>query len=153
LLWLLAALLLMFSYACANPVATQPSGGQAEPTALPTQEPGDGITQATPEAAQPAILEARRLTLEWPPRLRTGDSDLVRLTLEVDELGGITPTAEFEDHETVGETVYIPDVYDTHNVLAEARLDLAGMSVARGGHQPAAAAGPGGDVLLERQLG
>ena len=129
LLWLLAALLLLLSPACSRPPGVAPTArptNAAAPTALPTQQVSG---QATPETAQPAILEARRLTLEWPPRLRTGDSDLVRLTLEVDELGGITPTAELEGHETVGETVYIPDVYATHNVVAEARLDLAGMEV------------------------
>ena len=129
LLWLLAALLLLLSPACSRPPGVAPTArptNAAAPTALPTQQVSG---QATPETAQPAILEARRLTLEWPPRLRTGDSDVVRLTLEVDELGGITPTAELEGHETVGETVYIPDVYATHNVLAEARLDLAGMEV------------------------
>jgi hypothetical protein len=28
--------------------------------------------------------------------MRAGDSDIVRLTLEVDDLGNITPTAEIE---------------------------------------------------------
>ena len=89
----------------------------ALPTVLPTALP----------AAQPAILEARTLTLEWPPVMRAGDADVVRLTLEVDERDNITPTAEYEGHVTTGQTVYIPNVYATHNVVAEARLDLAGV--------------------------
>jgi hypothetical protein len=69
------------------------------------------------------------MTLEWPPTIRVGDSDVIRLTLEVDELGNVTPTAQIEGHETRGETVFIPNLYDTHNVMAEARLDLAGVQV------------------------
>ncbi|MFH1907855.1 MAG: hypothetical protein ABIL11_10830 [Chloroflexota bacterium] len=78
---------------------------------------------------QPAIQESRRLTLEWPPVIRAGDADTVRLTLEVDDRGNLTPTAEIEGHITRGQTVFIPNVYDTHNVVAEARLDLAGLQV------------------------
>src|SRR5258708_9493710 len=45
-------------------------------------------------APQPAMPESRRLTLEYPPNIRVGDSDVIRLTLEVDTLGNVTPTAE-----------------------------------------------------------
>ena len=75
----------------------------------------------------PAIQESRLLALEWPARLRVGDSDTIRLTLEVDETGAITPTAMIEGHETRGEQVKIPNLYDTHNVMVEARLDIAGL--------------------------
>ncbi len=62
--------------------------------------------------------------------MRAGvESDVVRLTLEVDDLGNITPTAQIEGNVVVGETIEIPDLYETHNVTAEARLDLAGMQV------------------------
>ena len=74
----------------------------------------------------PAIPESRRLTLEYPSKIRTGDSDVIRLTLEVDTLGNITPTAEIQGNLVAGQTVQIPNLYDTHNVIAEARLDLAG---------------------------
>jgi hypothetical protein len=47
----------------------------------------------------------------------------------VDDLGNITPTAQIEGNVVVGETIAIPDLYETHNVTAEARLDLAGMFV------------------------
>lgn len=69
------------------------------------------------------------MSLEFPPRIRSGDSDIIRLTLEVDDLGGVTPTAEFEGNKVTGETVDIPNLYETHNVTAEARLDMAGMEV------------------------
>ncbi len=53
----------------------------------------------------------------------------MRLTLEVDTLGNLTPTAEMQGHKVTGQTVAIPNLYDTHNVIAEARLDLAGVEV------------------------
>ncbi len=127
--WFLAACLLLFGASCAVPAATPVNPDRPTTEATQVQSGIEGAATATPAVGSPAILEARRLTLEWPPSLRAGDADLVRLTLEVDDLGGITPTAELEGHETVGETVYIPDVYATHSVFAEARLDLAGMEV------------------------
>jgi hypothetical protein len=72
------------------------------------------------------------LTLEYPPQIRTGDSDVIRLTLEVDTLGNLTPTAEIQGNLVEGQTVQIPNLYDTHNVIAEARLDLAGPQVRPG---------------------
>jgi hypothetical protein len=101
-------------------VTVQPSGGDqatAEP-ALPT--------------APPAIPESRRVTLEYPPHIREGDSDVVRLTLEVDNLGNVTPTAETQGNTIKGHTVQVPNLYATHTVIAEARLDLAGVDVTPG---------------------
>lgn len=57
---------------------------------------------------QPSIQETRRLVLEWPPVIRAGDADTVRLTLEMDENGNLTPTAEIEGHVTSGQTVTTP---------------------------------------------
>ena len=79
--------------------------------------------------ALPAIPERRRLTLEFPPQIRAGDSDLVRLTLEVDELGNLTPTAEIGGNIVGGEVIEIPNLYESHHLIAEARFDLAGMEV------------------------
>lgn len=83
---------------------------------------------ATVELA-PAVPEARRLTLEYPSAIRAGDADVVRLTLEVDDLGNLTPTVSVAGNTTQGQVLLIPDVYETHNVVAEARLDLAGVDV------------------------
>ena len=82
-----------------------------------------------PPTSQPAIPEQRRITLEFPPQIRAGDSDVVRLTLEVDDLGNLTPTAEVAGNVVTGEVVEIPNLYETHNVIAEARFDIAGMQV------------------------
>ena len=121
-------------------VFSTPSGGGGEPTqaaaltSLPVMiEPTQTAvaTALAPGAPQPApaIPESRRLTLEYPPRIRSGDSDIVRLTLEVDTLGNITPTAETPGNVVTGQTVQVPNLYDTHSVIAEARLDLAGVDV------------------------
>lgn len=99
---------------------------QAEPTApLPSVIP-TSISVSTPPAALP---ERRRLTLEFPPQMRAGDSERVRLTLEVDDLGNITPTAEMGGSVVSGETIEIPNLYETHHVIAEARFDVAGLEV------------------------
>ena len=106
----------------------------------PPEEPADAepteslsltaVLPETPEVtAQPAIPERRRLTLEFPPQIRAGDSDLVRLTLEVDDLGNLTPTAQIGGNVVTGEIVEIPNLYETHQVIAESRFDLAGVEV------------------------
>lgn len=102
----------------------EPAPAEDEPSVispLPTQLPV--VT------AVPAIPERRRLTLEFPPRMRTGDSDVVRLTLEVDDLGNVTPTALVEGNEVTGELIEIPNLYETHNVIAEAKFEIAGLQI------------------------
>ncbi|HEX9028643.1 MAG TPA: hypothetical protein VF823_05665 [Anaerolineales bacterium] len=125
-----------------KPIGTNPA--PAQPTAAPAgaSVPGTVTAQAQPTSsvelplstpfqptAAPEILENRRLTLEWPATIRAGDGDVVRLTLEVDANGNLVPTAEIAGHETQSKTVQIPNLFDTHHVLAEARLDLAGVEV------------------------
>ncbi len=88
---------------------------ESQPTSAPT--------------AAPEVPEARRLTLEYPPYIRVGDSDIIRLTLEVDTLGNITPTAESQGNIVQGKIVQIPNVFDMHDVFAEARLDIAGLKI------------------------
>ena len=105
-----------------------PEPGDVEPTALPSLT-AVATSEGFPDVAQPAIPERRRLTVEFPPQIRAGDSDLVRLTLEVDELGNLTPTAEGGGNVVTGETIEIPNLYESHHVIAEARFDLAGMEV------------------------
>lgn len=95
-------------------------------TPIPTLAP-------SPASPRPAIPESRRLTLEFPPLMRVGDSTRIRMQLEVDEMGNLTPTAVVEGNVVVGETVTIPNLYDTHRVFVEARLDLAGMEVSPAG--------------------
>lgn len=106
------------------PSAPEPTQAAVEPVAMPT--PTQSVLPVPANTASPAIQESRRLTLEYPPEIRLGDTDVVRLTLEVDDLGNITPTAQIEGNLVTGNTVEIPNLYDTHNVTAEARFDMAG---------------------------
>ena len=129
-------ILTLVLYGCASaPAATAPTMAPeapapattevVEPTAtqLPTPTTSAPIfTQAviapTFQATQiamsaaPSIPETRRLTLEFPSKMRAGvEGDVVRLTLEVDNLGNITPTAEIAGNKVVGKTIEIPDLY------------------------------------------
>jgi hypothetical protein len=124
--------------ALAPPPLYQPVSGAGEPEAtqpvpaypiVPPPTP-TGVTYAPVFTPLPAINESRRLTLEYPPRIRVGDSEIVRLTLEVDDLGKLTPTAQFEGSVVTGQVIEIPNVYESHHVIAEARIDMAGMLIA-----------------------
>jgi hypothetical protein len=103
---------------------------QQSPATSPTQPIlATPSANESPSTAVPAIPERRRLTLEFPSQIRTGDSDVIRLTLEVDDLGNITPTAQIGGNVVTGDVVEIPNLYETHNVIAEAKFDVAGMQV------------------------
>lgn len=101
----------------------------AVPTAaiLVTKTPiATRIPLPTPTAL---ALERRMMVVESPGKIRAGDADVLRLSLIMDESGRITPTAEVGGHAVSGEPVEIPNLYDTYNVVAEARLDMAGLEV------------------------
>jgi hypothetical protein len=53
----------------------------------------------------------------------------VRLILQVDEAGSLTPTAVVNGNVTQGEVIEIPNLYETHHVIVEARFDVAGLQV------------------------
>jgi len=67
------------------PAATLPPEVTATQPSAPTPIP----TQAAPTAT--AVLESRVVELEWPPQMRLGDSDVVRLAL-LPSLDGYTVT-------------------------------------------------------------
>ena len=118
-----------------------PSDEPATPGIIPTFVPAVTVTPngAGSVDARPAVPEARRLTLEYPLEIKAGaGSDVIRLTLEVDSLGNITPTANVEGNVVEGEVVVFPNLYDTHNVTAEAQFDIAGLEVKPAGitYQP-----------------
>jgi hypothetical protein len=110
----------------AAPAPEEPVVAPQQTSSAPTQL---APTQPVPATYVPAIPERRRLTLEFPQQIRIGDSDRVRLTLEVDDAGNIIPTAEVEGNVVTGEVVEIPNLYETHNVIAEAKFDIAGLQV------------------------
>jgi hypothetical protein len=116
--------------ACGRPsnsaAIPQPAATQELPIVSPTSQ----SQEIVPASMPPAIPETRRLTLEFPPKMRAGvESNIVRLTLEVDDLGNLTPTAQVNGNVIQGQTIQIPNLYETHKVTAEAQLDLAGMQV------------------------
>jgi hypothetical protein len=125
----------VFMLACGGLAGSAPpdtSAGEPPPAAEATAPmPSDELpTSVAPEpAAQPALPERRRLTLEYPPEIRAGDSDVVRLMLEVDDLGNLMPTAEIAGNAITGEVIEVPNLYETHHVVAEARFDIAGIEV------------------------
>ncbi len=120
------ALLLSLQLACGlgSSAPQRPAAALATRIAVPTE--------AQSLQLPPAVPETRLLVLEYPAAIRAGDSDVVRLTLELDESGNLTPTAEIQGNIIQGAVISIPNVYETHNVLAEARLDMAGVDVRPG---------------------
>lgn len=145
LLVLVACGFIMVSQACAPgaPLATEapapeePAPVEPPETIIPTQtssslaspSPPSGVTPLPTvlPTQPPTIPEDRLLVLEWPPKIRVGDAEIVRLTLEMDTQGNLTPTAYVEGSQVRSEPVQIPNLYDTHDVIAQARLDLAGV--------------------------
>lgn len=91
--------------------------------ALQTPAPG-----ATP---QPALLERRFLILDWPKTIREKDSELIILTIAMEDEGQVTATVSSPTGPVGGTPVDIPDIYDTHTILAVARLDMAGVEAYR----------------------
>ncbi len=61
-----------------------------------------------------AIHESRRLILEFPPKMFVGEGGVITMKLV---------------NIPMGEMMQFPDLYETHNVTAEAELDLAGFIV------------------------
>ena len=97
-----------------------PTAGSSVPEAKPTPEP-------RPEKA--VLYEQRLISLEWPQKIRVGESDRIQLTLEVDEQGIITPTVSSEGNEIIAEPVQIPDLYEDYYINAEARFDIVGVDI------------------------
>ncbi len=144
-LLVLAVVPVLFGCTAATTLPTEPTSPAEAETVAATITPAVAPEGVLPESQNiqpdvpdirvfpPAIHEKRFLTLEWPPVMRAGDSDVVRLTLEVDDQGNLTPTAEIEGHETRGQTVLIPNLYDTHSVFAEAQLEISGLEISPAG--------------------
>jgi len=94
--------------------------------------PGPPFQPPAPDATpQPALLERRFLLLDWPKTIREKDSELLMLTIAMDEEGQATPTVEAIGGPKNGTPVDIPNIYDTHTILAIARLDMAGVEAYR----------------------
>jgi hypothetical protein len=64
--------------------------------------------------------------------MREKDSDLIMLSIRMDEDGRVVPTLATAETTDDGTPVDIPDLYETHNMVAVARLEMAGMEADRG---------------------
>jgi hypothetical protein len=139
-------------------VEEPPTEGEAQPTSPPapsepeigdeTQQPSllpppTSAPQATPlpplataplQPTPTAIIEERMVEVEWPPTMRLGDSDVVRLAL-VPTLEGYVVKAEYPEHQVITQTVTVerPGGYELYAV---ARLDGVGFEIAPNGEQP-----------------
>ncbi|MEP7359411.1 MAG: hypothetical protein ABI847_19325 [Anaerolineales bacterium] len=114
-----------------NQVATAAPQATQAATQLPLPTTTSPASTAAPSAT-PAV-EERIVEVEWPPQMRLGDSDLVRLSL-LPSVDGFVITTEFENHQTVTHTVDVQPLagYDLAGV---ARLDAVGFSQSPTGDQ------------------
>lgn len=123
-------------------------GGGASPQAAPGMTPALTATQAPAQTLAPTVSgplptlaptlmprlpESRAVEIDYPLTLRVGDSDVIRLALVTAEDGYVTSTAESGGHVSTGEPVQIPNLYNTHTVVAIARLDSVGLKTDRPG--------------------
>jgi hypothetical protein len=120
------------------PAVTQPSlpavATQAAPPASPTQALPTPTAQATRPALTPTPgVEGRLVEMEWPGRLRLGDSDVVRLAL-VPGQNGYDVQAEFPDHSLATQTVPVerPNGYQLY---AAGILDGVAFDISPAGEQ------------------
>jgi hypothetical protein len=79
------------------------------------------------------VVEARTVELEWPARLRLGDSDVVRLAL-LPTTDGYQLSADFPEHETESQPVEVQRIAG-YDLWAVASLDAVGFSVSPEGEQ------------------
>lgn len=117
------------------PEPTRPDAGAVRteaPTLIPptATAPGQPPTQS---ASPTAAAEARVVEVEWPPRLRLGDSDSVRLSL-IPSAGGYTVTTEFPDNQVITQTVAVPRP-GGYELFGLARLEGVGFDLAPAAEQ------------------
>lgn len=108
-----------------KPAAEEPA---AEPEAATARPPAQ-----TPAATATPAAEDRLVELEWPSRLRMGESDVIRLAL-VPVRDGYEARAEFPEHDLQTQPVPVPRP-DGYELYAVARLDGVGFEIAPSGDQ------------------
>jgi hypothetical protein len=106
--------------------------------ALPTSTPAPTLTPSilyspTPSTLETPFIEKRIVEIEWPPRIRLGESDVIRLSL-IPSLDGYTITTEYPEHQTITQTVNLtrPGGYE---LFAIARMDGVGFNYSPHGDQ------------------
>lgn len=142
--------LLIFAAGCATatrigPVPTS-AANTSQPVlpataAVPTTEASTALPRATSTsyptsystATAPEVREERILEVEWPPQMRLGDSDTLRLSL-LPSQEGYTVTTEFEEH-TAQESAVTVARLAGYSLWASARVDAAGFLLSPEGAQ------------------
>ena len=99
---------------------------------LPVQPTSTAISPFEPPTPT-TFAEIYLTEVEWPPRLRLGDSDVVRLSL-IPSAEGYTIKTEFPEHQAVTQTMQVtrPGGYD---LFAAARLEGVGFEITPGGEK------------------
>lgn len=121
------------------PIATTAPSGTNAAGAADTQGPPPTPTAAvnpTSPATAPAptdSAEARLVELEWPTRMRLGDSEGVRLAL-IPSAGGYTATVEFPDNTVITQAITISQI-GGYTLYGVARLDGVGFQIAPAAEQ------------------
>ena len=108
----------------------------AYPTPQPTKEEPPSSTPlpaATLEPTAVEVREERMLELEWPPRMRLGESDTLRLSLLPSQEGYVL-SAEFAEHASENSAVTVAQIAG-YALTASARIDASGFDLSPGGDQ------------------
>ncbi len=154
--WLITAaiLVIVILAACGGAATTSVPAPTSAPaaTTAPTEAPAAQTTQAVESSAAPTstaevavtsppvitsvptigptatpIVEERIVELEWPPEMRLGESDIVRIAL-IPSKDGYTVMAEFPEHQTITDTVPV-ERPGGFSLSASARLDGVGFDI------------------------
>lgn len=136
---LVALLLVLILGSCSSslsPPASAPLSQSSTPVVsqqtLSAVKPA--LTETSPSPAPAGAFsttnEKRLLVLDWPESIRVGEGDFIFLTLEVDQNGVLTPTAQIAGHAVSGTPLELPNLYETHSLVVETRLDMAGLDIA-----------------------
>lgn len=124
-----------------RPLPTQMTTGAQAPAKEESTEgkPAESPATTVPAPAEPTqpssepILESRLVELEWPPKMRLGDSDIVRLALTPYQEGYIVQ-AEFPEHDVRSQTLQVEHLAG-YTLAASARLDGVGFDIQPAGDQ------------------
>ncbi|MBN1439361.1 MAG: phosphotransferase [Anaerolineales bacterium] len=101
----------------------------------PTPRATAFTTQEKPTSASGVleVREERMLEVEWPPQMRLGESDALRLSL-IPLREGYLVTAEFEEHTVRNNAVTVARL-EGYSLWASARVDAAGFLLSPEGEQ------------------
>lgn len=105
-----------------TPVPSQESSRSPMGTVTPAISGGETAAPTPDLSIEGKPDESGRLVIEWPSVLRVGDSGAIRLALDINPPGARIPAPNGDDQPVAG-------LYATHNLVAEARLEIAGLDV------------------------